>query len=210
MRCDRLGVRKGQYVGMLKREWKRPEDVSAQCENELGYPMFVKPSNAGSSQGVSKANDRDELVKAIELAFVHDRRVLVEETIIGREIECAVLGADEVKASAVGEIVAGDEFYSYDAKYHNNESKTVIDPEMRDETKAKVRENAVRIFQAVDGFGLSRVDFFVEKDTEQVVFNEINTLPGFTSISMYPMLWENAGISKSELISKLIEMAYTR
>ena len=184
--------------------------VVARVEEKLSYPVFVKPSNAGSSQGVSKAHDRAELIVALELAAKHDRKILVEETIVGREIECAVLGGKEVKASGVGEILAAADFYDYEAKYNNPESKTVISPELPEGVTEKVRKAAVEIFRAVDGFGLSRVDFFVEKDSNEVVFNEINTLPGFTGISMYPMLWKAAGIDTPDLVEKLMELAFQR
>lgn len=207
---DTLHIRQAQYVPVLKKQLADMDTVVGRVEEKLSYPVFVKPSNAGSSQGVSKAHDRAELVTALELAAQHDRKILVEETIIGREIECAVLGGKEVKASGVGEILAAADFYDYEAKYNNPESKTVISPELPEGVTEKVRKAAVEIFTAVDGFGLSRVDFFVEKDTNEVVFNEINTLPGFTSISMYPMLWAEQGIEKSQLIETLIEMAYER
>lgn len=207
---DTLHIRQAQYVPVLKNQLSDMDGVVARVEEKLSYPVFVKPSNAGSSQGVSKAHNRSELVAALELAVKHDRKILVEETIIGREIECAVLGGKEVKASGVGEILAASDFYDYEAKYNNPESKTVISPELPEGVTEQVRQAAVEIFTAVDGFGLSRVDFFVEKDTNEVVFNEINTLPGFTSISMYPMLWAKQGIEKSQLIETLIEMAYER
>ena len=207
---DTLHIRQAQYVPVLKKQLEDMDTVVARVEEKLSYPVFVKPSNAGSSQGVSKAHDRAELVAALELAVKHDRKSLVEETIIGREIECAVLGGKEVKASGVGEILAAADFYDYEAKYNNPESKTVISPELPEGVTEKIRKAAVEIFTAVDGFGLSRVDFFVEKDTNEVVFNEINTLPGFTSISMYPMLWAEQGIEKAQLIETLIEMAYER
>lgn len=138
------------------------------------------------------------------------KKILVEETIVGREIECAVLDGADVKASGVGEIVSAAEFYDYEAKYNNPDSMTVISPDLPEGAGEKIREAAVAIFKAVDGFGLSRVDFFLEKDTNEIVFNEINTLPGFTGISMYPMLWEEQGISKPELVERLISMAKTR
>ena len=178
----------------------------------MGSEMCIRdrPSNAGSSQGVSKAHNREELEKALALAKKHDHRVLIEETIIGREVECAVLGGQNPKASPVGEILAAAEFYDFDAKYNNAESKTVIDPDLPDEVKEKIRTNAVAVFRAVGGFGLSRVDFFVEQGTNEVIFNEINTLPGFTNISMYPMLWKAAGLEKEELLDQIIALAFER
>ena len=207
---DTLHIPQAKYVPVLKHQMECMEKVVERVENALEYPVFVKPSNAGSSQGVSKAHDREELVQALQLAAKHDRKILVEETIIGREIECAVLGGTQVKASGLGEIVAAADFYDYEAKYNNPDSKTILSPELPEGVEQKVRKAAVEIFTAVDGFGLSRVDFFVEKETNEVIFNEINTLPGFTSISMYPMLWEQQGISKEELVETLIEMAYER
>lgn len=207
---DTLHIRQAKYVPVLKRQMEDMDAVIARVENTLEYPVFVKPSNAGSSQGVSKAHDRGELAEALQLAARHDRKILVEETIIGREIECAVLGGADVKASGLGEIVAAADFYDYEAKYNNPDSKTILSPDLPKEVEDKVRKAAVEIFTAVDGFGLSRVDFFVEKDTNDVVFNEINTLPGFTAISMYPMLWEQQGIKKDELVERLIKLAYER
>lgn len=207
---ERMGVRQAAYVADIARDTSQLEVTIDEVEKKLGYPVFVKPSNAGSSQGVSKAQDRDELKEAILLAKQHDHRVLIEENINGREVECAVLGAGEVSATNVGEILAAAEFYDYDAKYNNEESKTVIDPDLPEEVKEIIRTNAVAIFKAVSGFGLSRVDFFVEKDTNEVIFNEINTLPGFTNISMYPMLWEAMGVNKTELLNRLIELANER
>lgn len=207
---DTLGIRQARYVAVLKSDMKDTNKIVKEVEDKLAYPVFVKPSNAGSSQGVTKAHDRDELITGLHSAMKHDRKVLVEETIIGREIECAILGGSEPKASGVGEILAAADFYDYEAKYHNAESKTVISPEIPKDVEDKLRDSAVRIFKAVDGYGLSRVDFFVEKETNDIVFNEINTLPGFTSISMYPMLWEAKGISKKILVEKIIQSAYTR
>lgn len=207
---DTLHIRQAKYVPVRKHELRDMDSVIARVEKAQSYPVFVKPSNAGSSRGVSKASNREELIKALELAAEHDKKILVEETIIGREVECAVLGAYEPKTSGVGEILAAADFYDYDAKYNNAESKTVISPELPEGALETIRKAAVDIFRAVDGFGLSRVDFFVEKDTNEVVFNEINTLPGFTAISMYPMLWEVKGIGKKELVNKLIDLAFVR
>ncbi len=207
---DSIGVRQAQFVGVRRCELKDMDEVIARVENEIPYPVFVKPSKAGSSQGVSKAHDRAELVAALQLAAQHDDKILVEETIVGREVECAVLGGDNPQASGVGEILAADTFYSFEAKYNNSESKTVIDPELPEGKEEEIRTNAVKIFQALDCFGCSRVDFFLTTEGNEVVFNEINTLPGFTSISMYPMLWEARGIAKPELVQKLIDLAMTR
>lgn len=207
---DTLGIRQAGYVAVRKEELSRMDEVTARVEAALTYPVFIKPCNAGSSKGVSKAGNREELISGLLEAANHDRKILVEETIIGREIECAVLGGTEVKATGVGEILAAADFYDFEAKYHNAESKTVLDPELPAETVEEIRRDAVAIFKAVDGFGLSRVDFFVTRDGGEVVFNEINTLPGFTAISMYPMLWENRGIAKPQLVEKLIQMAFSR
>jgi len=206
---DTLGISQAAYVAVRKEEIG-DSAVYETIEQKLGYPVFIKPSNAGSSRGVSKASGREELIAGLAEAARHDRKILVEETICGRELECAVLGDGEVKASGIGEVLAAAEFYDYEAKYHNAESQTVLSPELPEGKAEEIREAAVRIFKAVDGQGLSRVDFFLEHGTNRVVFNEINTLPGFTSISMYPMLWAEQGLNKTELIERLIELAHVR
>ncbi len=207
---DTLGIRQAKFVGVYAEELQKMNEVVLRVEEKLDYPVFIKPSNAGSSKGVSKAHTRDELEKGLFDAAKHDRKILVEETIVGREIECAVLGSRDVKASGIGEIKAAAEFYDFDAKYNNEESKTIIGPELPEGIEDQVREAAVRIFKAVNGHGLSRVDFFLENGTNEIVFNEINTMPGFTSISMYPMLWENKGFSKERLVEKLIQLGLNR
>ncbi len=208
--ADRVGVRQAAYVTDIARDLRELDQTVEQVEEQLGYPVFVKPSNAGSSQGVSKAHNRAELKEAVALAKKHDHRVLIEENITGREIECAVLGGQNPETSFVGEILAAAEFYDFDAKYNNEESRTVIDPDLPKEVKEEIRKNAAAVFRAVGGFGLSRVDFFVEKGTGEVIFNEINTLPGFTNISMYPMLWEAKGLNIGELLDRMIDLAYER
>lgn len=207
---DSIGIRQARFVGVRRQDMNRLDEIADQVEKELGYPVFVKPSKAGSSQGVNKASDRAGLIEAIHIAAQHDSKILVEEMIVGRELECAVLGNLEVEASGIGEILAADEFYSYEAKYNNAESKTVVDPELPEGKAEEIRQNAVKIFTALDGMGLSRVDFFLTDEGHEVVFNEINTLPGFTAISMYPMLWGARGIDKETLVQKLIDLAMVR
>lgn len=209
--ADSIGINQARYLVFYKYLLENNLDKYAEeTEKKIGYPCYVKPSKAGSSVGVSKANNRKELVDAFKLAMEHDRTVIVEENIIGHEVECAVLGNNDVTASVVGEIKAADSFYSFDAKYLNSQSKTVIPAEISEKSTQEIRESAVKIFKAVDGCGLSRVDFFVEKDTDRIIFNEINTLPGFTSISMYTMLFNACGIETPQLIDKIIELGFAR
>lgn len=175
---------------------------------KIDFPMFIKPSNSGSSVGISKAKNKDELINAITEASKFDKKILIEENINGREIECAVLGNEEVKASVLGEILPAEAFYSFSAKYQNSDSKTVEAPDLPEELTKKVRELAVKAYKAADCQGLSRVDFFVDDKENKIYINEINTLPGFTEISMYPKLWEKSGLTYTELLDKLIELAY--
>lgn len=176
--------------------------------NKLNYPVFVKPSNSGSSVGVVKVEKATDLIKSIESAFFYDKKVLIEEGIDGREIELAVLGNTKIMVSEPGEILAAGEFYSFTSKYQNTESKTVIlDKLLDEEIKEKLKEMAIKVFKAVDGFGLARVDFFLENKTNKIYLNEINTMPGFTEISMYPKLMESIGITYKELLDRLIDLA---
>ena len=208
---DAIGVAQAAYVPVRSWELEDMDAVIARIENERTYPVFVKPSNAGSSVGVPKAHNREELKKGLLAAAVHDSKILVEEAIVGREIECAVFGhGEKTVASGVGEILAAAEFYDYDAKYNNADSKTVVGPELPEGKEAEFRDTAVRIYKACDCFGMARVDFFLEAGTNRVVFNEINAIPGHTSISMYPMLMERAGHPMAEYVPELIEMAYER
>lgn len=208
---DTIGVEQARHIVMHKFNLEdKLEQYMDMAESKCGYPMFVKPANAGSSVGVSKAENREELKKSIALAFEEDSTIIIEETIVGRELECAVMGNDEVKASAVGEILAAADFYDFEAKYVNKESKTVVPASIDKEKSEEIRQKAIKIFKALDGKGLSRVDFFLEEGTGRVVFNEINTLPGFTAISMYPMLFNEAGMTTEEIVDKLIDLAFDR
>lgn len=183
------------------------DEIIDVVEKKIGFPVFVKPSNSGSSVGVNKANNGQELIKAIQKASEYDKKVLIEEEIDGKEVECAVLGNDKVLASTVGEILSAEDFYTYDAKYNNTESKTVIPADIPKDVIDKIKRIAIKAFKAVDGSGLARVDFFIQSNTNKIYLNEINTMPGFTSISMYPKLWEHEGLSYSELLDQLIKLA---
>ena len=183
------------------------EEISKKIIKKLGLPLFIKPSNSGSSVGINKAENIEELKDYIEHASMFDKKILIEENISGREIECAVLGNEEVEASILGEIIPADKFYSFAAKYNNNESKTIMPADLNENLSNKIRENAKKAYKATDCKGLARVDFFVDDKNEKIYINEINTIPGFTQISMYPKLWEKTGISYSDLLDKLINLA---
>ena len=183
------------------------EKIAEVVKEKLNYPVFVKPSNSGSSVGIKKAHNETELTEAIEYASKFDRKILIEENINGREVECAVLGTEDVKASCVGEILPAEEFYTFDAKYKNAESRVVIPADIPEELSNQIRNTAIKAFKAADGSGLSRVDFFIEQNTNRVIINEINTMPGFTQISMYPKLWSQMGVNYTNLLDELIELA---
>lgn len=184
------------------------DEIIPKIEEEINYPIFIKPSNQGSSVGITKAHNTKELTDGLKDAFNYDRKILLEEGIVGREVECGVLGNENVIASSVGEIVVkSDEFYSYDAKYVDGTTETLVPASLSKELSDEIRNLAIKAFKSIDGKGLSRVDFFIENDTNKIIINEINTLPGFTSISMYPKLFDNIGIKYSELLDRLIELA---
>lgn len=194
------------YV-IINKNFEEEEFQLKKITSKLKFPMFVKPSNSGSSVGVKKATNHQELKKAIEHAGEYDTKILVEQGINAKEVECAILDEKEVIASTVGEVISAEDFYSFDAKYKIPESKIVIPADIEDEQIEEIRKLAVRAFKAINGKGLSRVDFFVEKETAKIYINEINTMPGFTDISMYPKLFEAVGISYSELLDNLIQNA---
>jgi D-alanine-D-alanine ligase len=211
-----------KHVTFLRHEWQRgPKKVIAKLEAALKYPLFVKPANLGSSVGISKAHDRKELGPAIDLAAGFDRKIVVEQAVGGRgnrskmgkarELEVAVLGNDEPKASVVGEIVPGKEFYDYEAKYLSEGSQAIIPAKLTKKQSQQVQAMALDAFRACDCAGLARVDFLLEAgDSGRLYLNEINTMPGFTSISMYPKLWQASGMTYCDLISRLIELALER
>ena len=217
---ERAGINQAKYVYIKKEnenyiyvdnnfseENSTLEKIANIVEEKLSYPVFVKPSNSGSSVGIKKAHNKEELINSIKYAGEFDRKILIEENINGREVECAVLGNKDAKASCVGEILPAEDFYTFDAKYKNAESRIVMPSEIPENISEEIRSMAVKAFKAADCTGLSRVDFFIENDTNRVIINEINTLPGFTQISMYPKLWEKMGVGYSDLLDKLIELA---
>jgi D-alanine-D-alanine ligase len=200
-----------EHVAFKRKDWEQdPEAVMELIEKELGYPCFVKPANLGSSVGISKVHQRSELAPALALAARYDRRVLAERAVNAREIEVSVLGNDEPIASLPGEIIPSREFYDYIAKYVDDRSELIIPADLPPELTRRIQELAVAAFLAVDCAGMARVDFFLDKDTGELYVGELNTIPGFTPISMYPKLWEASGISYSELIDRLIELALER
>jgi len=195
--------------------------LRSEIESELGvvldrietlgdYPYFIKPCNLGSSVGISKVKNRSDLVEGLMEAAGYDRRLIVQKGHNVREIEVSVLGNDLPRASMCGEVLPGEEFYSYEAKYHDASSQTVIPADIPEETAEKIRSLAVKAYQACDLAGLSRVDFFIDKDTGDIFINELNTIPGFTQISMYPMLWQASGVGNQELVDTLVDLALER
>ena len=199
------------HVVVLRKVWERePEEVLARVEAEIGYDCFVKPANLGSSVGITKAHDRTELRAALEEAARYDRKLLVEEAIDAREIEVSVLGNDEPVASVPGEIVPCNDFYDYAAKYLDGESELLIPAPVPEETAGLIAQLAIRAYRAIDCAGMARVDFLLDRKNGELYLNEVNTLPGFTPISMYPKLWEASGLSYPELIDRLIQLALER
>ena len=205
-----------KHVTILRGAWdKEPGKVQKFVESKLKYPVFVKPANLGSSVGISKAHNRKELGPAIEEAARFDRKIVIEQGVGGkkekaREIECSVLGNDDPVASVPGEIVPVKEFYDYNAKYLDEGSELIIPAKLTKAETKKVQELAVRSFKAVDCSGLARVDFLMDSSTRKIYVNEINTMPGFTAISMYPKLWAASGLEYADLIDRLIQFGLER
>jgi D-alanine-D-alanine ligase len=199
------------YRHFTRAQWSREQAFHLmEIETALGYPCFVKPANLGSSVGISKARNQEELIAAITFAFQNDRKVIVEEHVEAREIEVSVLGNDVPQASVPGEILPCNEFYDYKAKYIDGKSEMVIPAQISEELAEQLQHLAIRAFLAIDGSGLSRVDFFVRNADNAVYINEINTMPGFTPFSMYPLLWKESGKPYVQLLDDLIELALQR
>jgi D-alanine-D-alanine ligase len=200
-----------EYIIVLRREIENDMPaVIARAEALAAYPLFVKPANLGSSVGVSKCRNRSDLYEGLLDAARYDRRVLVERGVNGRDIEVSVLGNDDPEASIVGEIIPSGDFYTYAAKYQDNRSQLLIPAPISEDMAGRVQSLAVRAFKAVDAAGMARVDFLIDKDTDELYLNELNTIPGFTNISMYPKLWNASGLSYPELVDRLIELALER
>lgn len=206
------GIKTGPYRTFHKSDIKtRIEYVMEQIEKSLTYPVFVKPANMGSSVGITKVHNKEELGRALLFAIQYDRKILVEQGIDCREIEVSVLGNDRIEASCPGEILPSHEFYDYEAKYQDGDNSKLLIPAPLDPKKTEeIRDYAIRAFRAIGGTGMARVDFFIEKTTGEILINEINTIPGFTRISMYPKLWEASGLEYSRLVDRLIELAMER
>jgi D-alanine-D-alanine ligase len=208
---EQAGMPQVPWQLVNRRDWQRdPAEVQRNLEDTLGYPMFVKPSNMGSSVGVSKVSSPSEFDAAMREAGHFDRRIVVEKGISAREVELAVLGNDDPIASVAGEVIPAGEFYDYNAKYVDDDAQLLIPADIPPDTLARLQEYAVKAFLALDLAGLARADFFIEKQTGQIYINEVNTLPGFTSISMYPMLWAASGVPLSDLVERLVQLAIER
>lgn len=198
-------------VLLLRSEINDDMDAAIRKAEMAGnYPLFTKPANLGSSVGISKASNRSDLMESLKEAAQYDRRVVVQKGLNVREIEVSVLGNDEPETSVCGEIIPAAEFYSYEAKYHDDRSKAVIPADIPEDVAAKIRSLALKAYKVCDLAGLARVDFFLDEDSNEIYLNELNTMPGFTQISMYPRLWEASGLSNEALVEKLIELALER
>jgi D-alanine-D-alanine ligase len=208
---DQAGLPQAPWQLVLRRDWENdPDRIADWIDQKVGYPCFTKPANMGSSVGITKVHDRSELAAGMAEAGKHDRKILVEQGVDARELEVSVLGNDEPIASVVGEVVPCNEFYDYNAKYVEEGSQLIVPAQLEGKTLVEIQELAIDAFKALDLAGMARVDFFLDKQTDHIYINELNTIPGFTSISMYPMLWEATGISLAELVDRLIALALER
>ncbi len=206
------GIPVVDHICFRNQDWMtRSTDIITEIETQLGYANFVKPVNMGSSVGITKAHNVEQLANGIETALKYDSKIIIERAVSNpREIECAVLGGDIPRASVLGEIKAGNDFYDYEAKYESSTTELIIPADLSGDMAKKLRQLAVRVFEVLEAEGLSRVDFLIDANTDEITVNEINTLPGFTQFSMYPKLWEATGISYNELLDKLISIALAK
>ncbi|MEK3986253.1 D-alanine--D-alanine ligase A [Paenibacillus sp. VTT E-133280] len=205
------GLDQCEYCYFNISAWKRKShELIVGVEDKLGYPVFVKPANLGSSVGISKASDKESLVKAIDFAFRYDTKVIIEEFVDAREVEVGVLGNDEPEASVPGEIVSSGEYYDYAAKYTDGKSQMMIPAPVDSEVADHLRESAITAFRAIEGSGITRADFFLRRSDGKILINEVNTMPGFTPYSMYPLLWRETGVSYRALLDRMIELALER
>lgn len=207
---DQIGLPQVPYISFSEPEWRQDrEGLIAKCEGSLLYPLFVKPANLGSSVGISRVENSEELIQAIDLALDFDRRIVVEQGIRAEECEVAILGNDDPHASVVGRLVKQSDFYNYDEKYINNQVEMEIPANISDHLEEQMQEYALQAYRGIDGSGLARVDFFLTANGD-IYINEINTMPGFTQFSMYPSLWEKTGLSQRDLIEELLQLALKR
>ncbi|WP_107943339.1 D-alanine--D-alanine ligase [Metasolibacillus fluoroglycofenilyticus] len=204
------GLQQVPYIYFIRSEWKsNPQSVVEKCEKQLIWPLFVKPANLGSSVGISKVNNSEQLIEAVELALQYDRKIVIEQGIVAREVEAGVLGNDEPQVSVAGEIKPTTEFYTYDSKYKDGSTALIIPTELSTQASEQLKDMAKRAFKILDCAGLVRADFFVTAE-DKVLINEVNTMPGFTPFSMYPLLWQNTDVPYSQLIDRLIQLAVER
>lgn len=205
------GLPVADCVVILRADWERePSAQIRRIEEALPYPCFVKPAGCGSSLGVTKVRSREALSPALDEAFLYDRKAMAEMAIEGRELECSVLGNDEPAASPVGEVIPAREFYDYEAKYSDTRTKLIVPTALDPDIEREIRRLAIEAFRAIDGAGMARVDFFLSGKDNSIYINEVNTIPGFTHVSMYPKMWEAGGLSYPQLIDRLIELASER
>lgn len=210
--CRERGLPVTEFIHTNKHEWKSNQaNIIQTITDTLSFPLFVKPANQGSSVGIIKIHNQSELVPAIDQAFEYDTKVLIEQGVShAREIECAILGNEDPKASVLGEIIPSNEFYDYDAKYVDGKSESHIPANLPDKVTKQIQAYAIQAFKTLNCSGLARVDFLIDGDTLEIYLNELNTMPGFTTISMYPKLWQASGLSYSELLQRLIELGIER
>lgn len=208
---ERFNIRQPEYIVVKWEEYeKNKNDIVRKIENTLKYPLFVKPANTGSSIGITKVHNKNEVIDGIEIAFKYDRRIIIERAINAREIEVSVIGNEFTEVSVPGEIIPSKEFYDYEDKYKIGNSKLIIPANLNNNQREEIESISIKAYKALDCAGMARVDFLIDKETEDIYINEINTIPGFTGISMFPKLWKETGKTYELMIDKIIELAIIR